>query len=298
MNQPVLDIWRPERSAANVEKALRDKFVPALQRAVIEMLMLHPRSKTVDGMRQLQISLRQASEWIVANVTTVAGMKCDHSGVSKALQAWIDHGVMSAVDSRSGRVLWLSIERLRNWHDQQTDHDEPPLFSAPQSVASVDSLSTGVDRCRPLSTGVDSQKSDRVIEEEFLSQQKTNPQSSLPQSSARRESTAVDAGQQRSPVQEMVRSLPSLPEAVWSPTLSTDRLRDSLRGWCGEHCLRERCGELWDDVRNMVVGLILIARSKNKPRNYYASCLEGHVKDYVSLDGKAWILKNMVPPKG
>lgn len=287
-DQPRLDLWRAERSAENVEKALRSKCVPALQRAVIAMMLTHPHARVSDGMRHLQISLREAANWISQNVGCVAGLVCDHTGVRKALQSWIDRSAMQAVDSRSGRVLWLSIERLRDWHDAQPDDDEPPLFAAPQVLTGVDSVLTTVDRCRPLLTGVDSQKNDRVNEENSsLGQQRKTPQS-FTHSSARRESPAVNSGQQRSPVQEIVASLPPLPETVWSPSRTPESLRDELAKWYAANEINARCGDHWDDVKSMIAGLILEARKKNTPARYYATCVRGVVLDWIVLEGKAW----------
>lgn len=122
-----LDLDRADQQAENCDKAMRAKGVSPVQRAVLILLLTHPQSQSDGTTRCLAIALRPAAEWSRQNVQCVKGLTCDHTAIMRALQVWIDRGVITFT-SKMPRKLWLSIENLRQWHDSQPDADELPLF--------------------------------------------------------------------------------------------------------------------------------------------------------------------------
>lgn len=303
-----VNLFQRERGSEIVDRALADKGVPALQRAVVLLLLGHPRVVKSDALRGLKITLRAAAEWMLDNVECVRGLSCEHTGVNKALQCWIDRGVVVLQGTMQNRVLWLETNRLRDWHDSQPDFDEPPLFAPiaigtpdPSLLTRVDSLLPSVDRCCPLLTAVDSQERREEEDEEnssSIGRKITHPPHPL-LTPNQRESTAVNSGQQGTSIaatQALVAQLPLLPDEVWDKDRPDASLHRTIGAWWAEHGLADVLGDQSDAVANMLCGLLLRSKSARSPRDFFAYCVNGTVKPVVIDEGRAWRRRNA--PKG
>ncbi len=285
-----LDLWRDVRAARKADQALQRQNVPTIQRAVIQMMILH-RDSTDDVtpddddghevQRSLTISLRDAAEWLQLNIDAVKKLTCDHTAVRKALQKWIDRGVMAAMGTGT-RTYVLSINRIQRWFSLQVNTDEGPLF-APVSIEGVDRcrsvvtagdcrrpLLTGGDHCRPVVTGVDSDD-DRLIDDDSLEKP---PQKNHHHPSVERPPTAAE--QHRAHLAEVIESLPPTPTELWTRGVTDEVFLQAFVSWWTTCRIVEQLGEpLAADVRDALIGLMRTAKDKSKkPRVYFAQSIE------------------------
>mgnify|MGYP003642471749 CR=1 FL=1 len=269
------DFDRIERGADYVEKALSEKSLPEIQRAVLRMLFLHPASKqAADKMRSIVISLRPAADWLRANVLYLKTYKVDHTSVSKALQAWCDRGVVQVIASGSRRTWWLAIERLQAWYDMQPDADELPVFGALTAVDHCRPVLTGVDRCRPL------------IEENKKENSYSHSSSSNGALPNQQRSTVVNGGQQNP--DESLTGI-EVPDAVWMANGDAALWR-ALTAWQRTDQLAERFKAGGDvDALKRLVGLVVISRTRENSMGYFATCIRNGLRPEVLARGRQFI---------
>ncbi len=285
-----LDLWKDVRAALKADQALKLQNVPDIQRAVIQMMILHREAKADvapdedDGhevQRSLKISLRDAAEWLQLNIDAVKKLSCDHTAVRKALQKWIDRGVMAAMGTGT-RTYVLSINRIQRWFSLQVNTDEGPLF-APVSIEGVDRcrpvvtavdcrrpLLTGGDHCRPVVTGVDPDD-DRQTDDDSYGKP---PQRNHHHPSVERPPTAAEL--HRSHLAEVIESLPPTPPELWTRGVTDELFLQTFTSWWTTSRIVEQLGDtLAADVRDALIGLIRTAKDKSKkPRVYFAQSIE------------------------
>lgn len=121
-----LDFTRPDRSSQMIEAALLECGAGPVQRALLRMMVLHPGSvKADDGLQTLKISSRSAARWMNEEL----GITCVDSAVRKALQWWVDQGVVIAIPERSGTVIKTHWQRVYDWYDLRSEPVEQPIFA-------------------------------------------------------------------------------------------------------------------------------------------------------------------------
>jgi len=280
-----LDLDRADQQAANCDAAMRNKGVPAVQRAVLIMLLTHPHANNHGDQRSLTIALRPAAGWMRQHVPAVANLTCDHTAAMRALQLWIDRGVAAVTQNGSRRTLWLSVTNLRRWHGAQPDADELPLFGNMNTESSV--VHGGDSCCSPVHGGdsrcmvVHGGASQREEEEESIL---------LHQSSeTHQDAPAGTDEQQLSPVGELLLQLPDLPSAVWHADRTDQSLLQTVMVWWDEHNLADRFGDQAREVAAGLVGLLLKARSANSPPAYFSACCRRGLRHHVITEGRAFI---------
>lgn len=295
---PVLDLWRADRNAATIDDQLRERDIPAVQRALITLLIVHPHMTVEDGMRRLQISLRAAADWLRQHCSAVAGMACDHSSVRKALQVWIDRGVVT-VTGDGNRIWWLDKGRLTDWFDGLAEDNEPifkpvyreesagmfpavpavdhcrPLLTSGDSCGPV---GTAVDRCGPVGTRVDSHDDD-----DLSNSKHSSSTSSPPREEPARERIPPQSSRS---LTDAIRSLPDLPAGIWSADTSDRKCVALLNAWWAERGLQEQHGPESDQIRLTLLGLICLARPKDNPLGYFQTCLRLGVRPAVASTGR------------
>lgn len=282
-----LDLDRSDQQAANCDAAMRNKGVPAVQRAVLIMLLTHPHAVSHGDRRSLTIALRPAAEWMRKNVAAVANLTCDHTAAMRALQLWIDRGVAAVTTNGSRRTLWLSIDNLRQWHDSQPDADELPLFGAVHGGDSCCSAVHGGDsRCMVVHGGASQREEDEDVS--FSSKQQSN-NPPPPSSETHQAAPAGTDEHQLSPVGDLLLQLPELPSAVWHPNRSDHSLLQTVMAWWGEHSLADQFGEQAREVAAGLIGLLLKARAANSPPAYFAACCRRGIRHHIVTEGRAFI---------
>lgn len=286
----LFDFTQLERSAKNVERALRAKGVPPLQRAVLTLLLLHPRAERVEDCRKLTISLRDAAAWLRENVPGCTD--ASHSGVSRSIDTWIERGVLAVVTTGQRRTAWLATDNLKTWHDLQPDIESLPDFLTPDpdgsdarpefaarqlspavsdclplspTVSDCNTLSPGVAGCCVVLRGVASQRGGEKEEEENI---ETSPHPSLNQAAL---------------------SALTIPDDIW--TAKSDRgLFHALKTFLHAEQLHTRFPDQ-PDLISQLTGLILSARRARDPCAYFATCLRSGLRPHLTDTGRLWIHK-------
>jgi hypothetical protein len=158
--QLFLDLDRSQRSARNIDEALKKIDTPPVQRAVMVLMFLHLESNVAenDGLLTLRITQRAAAEWL----NKALSLPCEHSSVRKAWQYWMDQGVFIIISTREYTLIKTHRQRLQDWYTLKlNEREEQPLFlrlggSRPEAAETALAVVDRGDSCAPVVTRGDS----------------------------------------------------------------------------------------------------------------------------------------------
>lgn len=287
-----LDLTRPDRSAENIERSLREMNRGPVQIAVLQQLCIHPRVAVdpADRLPTLKISQSQAADWIRRHVPC-AGGKCDPTSVRQAWQFWRDQGVLIVVATKSGTTIKWHPKRLMAWYEKEATEELPlfePIGGSQLHESGHDrsgSPVTGDDRSRLPVTGDDRSRSVMIGQDSLRRSEEDNNSLLHPHS----EEPVAELPNVSEAVRHLVNDLPELPVEVWDEKRSDSALFLTVTTWWTDNGLADKCGDLSKEVTATVAGLILASRRANSPPAYFATCIRKGVRHHVTTQGRAWI---------
>lgn len=287
---------RVDRSAERLDEQLRRHEISPVQRAVIWFLVVfddpHKPAEDVEHdkdlrTRTVRTTYEDASQWCLAFAPMVHGLKLGRSSVCKAVQEWIERGVIFRQSGRTQTRLVLSVERLRKWFASLGDPFEPALFSAlprvaerfpalPRVAACCQTLPS-VAECFPALPSVSAQLNESMNEDSsFIPIQEEEPQ----------KATAA-APATPSAIGGLLSTLPPLPEEVWTAR-SDATIWSVVRAWWEREGLSDRFGPQAETVGATLMGLIEASRRARDPAAFFwkarskpASYLEGNGRKFL-----------------
>lgn len=284
--RPNLDFQRLDRKLEHNDRALESKSVAALQRAVVWLMRAHHEVKIVEGLWCLTISQRAAAAWCRQHAPPASGRTCDHTSIYRAVQVWVDRGVMLV----RGDTWWLNPDRLKKWFESLLGgEDDLPIFSpvVPSGADRCQVVQGGADRCKVVPSGAEWCVAHSFMiddEDSFsLSENKNQNHHSLDQSNESCTSRHHPAPE----VTAAIAALPELPIGVWDKTRSDSALHSLIQVWWSENALAEKFGPVALEASQMLMGLIVLARTKNNPDGYFFKSRQ-HPKDYLRRIGQEW----------
>jgi hypothetical protein len=266
---------RKGRNTKILDAQMRSKDVARIQRAIVLLLDSHPDKVVLEGgIRRVDLTIREAAAWCRANCECVRGLRCDHSGFHKALQVWVQRGVM-AVSTHS---IWMNTQNLRDWFDSIEQPVAIPEFKSVHSVSTscppaVHSVSTP---CPPQSTDCPPQSTLSTCVESL--NEGMNESSSI-----------ISSEPQAQEPKSQLASLPAMPAELWGLKRAVDREEFVYHWWKG-HGLGPKLGIHAEKTRDALLGLIEIARTKPRPAAYFAKACRNPAP-YLADEGQQWLKK-------
>jgi len=299
MTQLEWDMGRVDRSAERLDEQLSRHEISPVQRAVIWFLVVFddPNKPAEDvehdkdlRTRTVRTTYEDASDWCLTFAPMVRGMKLGRSAVCKAVQEWIERGVVFRQSGRTRTRLVLSVDRLRKWFASLGDPFEPALFSAlprvderfqalPDVSERFPTFPSVSERCQALPS-VSPQFNESINEESSFIREEEPQKATAQTGSEPAPATPTEIGR-------LLSGLPNLPDEVWD-SKSDAATWSIVSSWWQKHRLADRFGPQAESVGATLIGLIEAAR---KARDQAAFFYKARSKPahYLEGNGRKWL---------